>query len=118
MSWAKHDIEGWEAVCFEGVWTRMCKAFPATIHPLTKALNKQALQDIMDSIDAAPVWDALLEWAHAEIESASAEYLLSDTRPDAYRPVPNDGKVNPLEVPGCSRQEPVTATSGRDGPLK
>ena len=83
--------------------------------PRTQAMTESALKRLQDDFDSRWIWEALLDWAHAEIESASAEYLLSDTRPRAYGPCPAT-EVNPTL--GLSRQDPVTATSGCGGALK
>ena len=66
--------EYWDAVCFDGVWAKLCKGFPSTIHPLTKALHKLSLERIQDDYDAAPLYEALRDWAYKEIEEAQQDF--------------------------------------------
>lgn len=76
MSWAKHDIEGWQAVEVAGVKMRMMKL--PTQHKPT--IETQDILEQLQDVDG-PVWAALTEWAVKEIGLAEQNYLSSGSDP-------------------------------------
>ena len=72
MSWAKHDIEGWEACCLAGVKAKIAKTRTATLVDD----ETHILQSLQDDGDAYHIWGALCDFASAEIAEAEVDYLV------------------------------------------
>lgn len=76
MSWAKHDPEGWDKVCRNGIVQKIEDAIQADSG---EPIDHQTLDDAVHAIWQDPkgdkVFDALMTWANKEIGEAEADHF-------------------------------------------
>ncbi len=68
MSWAKHDIEGWQKIEVDGVLARFSLNTPKPAPDWITRDRLEYLQEMQPTF-----WAELVGWAHAEIVEAEAD---------------------------------------------